>query len=298
MEQKDFFFFFPQSISWGDHTGKLKIFWSQGNEGQVLVLSVVGTITCRLREKYKYFSLHISSLPVRLSHSRAWHVPVLVSSMCCGSPSVCDPSTNSHRDRPVSAANCSPPPWQPCSDCILSPSLGKSRGGGLGGAEWGRAWKGQGGIHILPPHLQFYAWLHRWEVVPPCLGSVTVAKASPCFPWERGSGKVSHREMLAGEILCSPVGSGGWIRTPPGGGWGGAELSVPLPWQGIPLELLRGAAPAGSHLDVCSPGHHRPALGAFPDPFCRLRLPGGVCHRHGALHPQEGGEREESLCIT
>lgn len=64
------------------------------------------------------------------------------------------------------------------------------------------------------------------------------------------------------------------------------------------MELLRGAAPAGSHLDVCSPGHHRPALGAFPDPLRRLRLLGGICHRHGPLHPQAGGEREESLSVT
>uniref|UniRef100_A0A8C2WWG9 Adhesion G protein-coupled receptor B1 n=1 Tax=Cyclopterus lumpus TaxID=8103 RepID=A0A8C2WWG9_CYCLU len=39
---------------------------------------------------------------------------------------------------------------------------------------------------------------------------------------------------------------------------------------GVSVELLCGFAPAGSHLDVGCPRHHRPALGALPDPLCRL----------------------------
>uniref|UniRef100_A0AAQ4QSS8 Adhesion G protein-coupled receptor B1a n=1 Tax=Gasterosteus aculeatus aculeatus TaxID=481459 RepID=A0AAQ4QSS8_GASAC len=36
---------------------------------------------------------------------------------------------------------------------------------------------------------------------------------------------------------------------------------------GVTVELLRGFAPAGSHLDVSRPGHHRPALCTLPDPL-------------------------------
>lgn len=58
-----------------------------------------------------------------------------------------------------------------------------------------------------------------------------------------------------------------------------------LTLQGITVELLRGSAPLGPHLDVSRPGHHRPPLRPLPDPLCRLRLSGGFHHRHGSLHP-------------
>uniref|UniRef100_A0AAY4D5C2 Adhesion G protein-coupled receptor B1b n=1 Tax=Denticeps clupeoides TaxID=299321 RepID=A0AAY4D5C2_9TELE len=58
---------------------------------------------------------------------------------------------------------------------------------------------------------------------------------------------------------------------------------------GVAVELLRGSASAGPHLDVCGASYHRPPLCALPDPLCRFRLPRRVHHRDGALHPAEGG---------
>lgn len=60
--------------------------------------------------------------------------------------------------------------------------------------------------------------------------------------------------------------------------------------QGIAVELLRGPAPAGSHLDVGCARHDGQALHPLSDPLRRLRLTAGLRHRHGALRPAAGGE--------
>lgn len=73
--------------------------------------------------------------------------------------------------------------------------------------------------------------------------------------------------------------------------------SPPIP-QGVAVELLRGSAAPGAHVDVGGPRHHRPALSAFPDPVRRLRLAGGFCHRHGALHPAQRGGAHDTLRST
>lgn len=65
---------------------------------------------------------------------------------------------------------------------------------------------------------------------------------------------------------------------------------VPLPvLQGLLVELLRGSAPLGPHVDVSRPGHHRPAFRPLPDPLCCLWLPGRIRHCDGALHPAQRG---------
>uniref|UniRef100_A0A2K5CZZ3 Adhesion G protein-coupled receptor B1 n=1 Tax=Aotus nancymaae TaxID=37293 RepID=A0A2K5CZZ3_AOTNA len=58
---------------------------------------------------------------------------------------------------------------------------------------------------------------------------------------------------------------------------------------GLPVEFLRGAAAAGADLDVGRARRHRPPLRPLPDPLRRLRLAGGLRHRHGALHPPQRG---------
>uniref|UniRef100_A0A4X1SFE6 Adhesion G protein-coupled receptor B1 n=1 Tax=Sus scrofa TaxID=9823 RepID=A0A4X1SFE6_PIG len=58
---------------------------------------------------------------------------------------------------------------------------------------------------------------------------------------------------------------------------------------GFAVELLRGAAAAGADLDVGRARCHRPPVGPLPDPLRRLRLAGGLRHRHGALHPAQRG---------
>lgn len=67
---KSFFFFFSK-LQLGRSHEKAENFLAAGKLVQVLVLSIVGTISCRVKEQYKYFSLHISSLLVRSSHSKA-----------------------------------------------------------------------------------------------------------------------------------------------------------------------------------------------------------------------------------
>lgn len=73
--------------------------------------------------------------------------------------------------------------------------------------------------------------------------------------------------------------------------------------QGIAVELLRGPAPAGSHLDVGCARHDGQALHPLSDPLRRLRLTAGLRHRHGALHPAAGGEiqnrreKKGALCL-
>lgn len=58
------------------------------------------------------------------------------------------------------------------------------------------------------------------------------------------------------------------------------------------MELLRGPAPAGAHLDVSRARHDGQALHPLSDPLRRLRLAAGLRHRHGALHPAAGGETQ------
>lgn len=65
--------------------------------------------------------------------------------------------------------------------------------------------------------------------------------------------------------------------------------------QGLPVELLRGAAAAGADLDVCRARRHRPPLRPLPDPLCGLRLTGGLRHRHGPLHSAQRGGRPGPL---
>lgn len=68
-------------------------------------------------------------------------------------------------------------------------------------------------------------------------------------------------------------------------------LLLPYPsCQGVPVELLRGPAPAGAHLDVSRARHDGQALHPLSDPLRRLRLAAGLRHRHGALHPAARGE--------
>lgn len=64
--------------------------------------------------------------------------------------------------------------------------------------------------------------------------------------------------------------------------------------QGVAMELLRGAPPAGAHLDVGGAGHHGPALHALPGALRRLRLAPGLRHHHGALRHAAGGECHRS----
>lgn len=68
-----------------------------------------------------------------------------------------------------------------------------------------------------------------------------------------------------------------------------ADPSLPS-CQGVPVELLRGPAPAGPHLDVGRARHDGQALHPLSDPLRRLRLAAGLRHRHGALRPAARGE--------
>uniref|UniRef100_A0A8K9Y664 Adhesion G protein-coupled receptor B3 n=1 Tax=Oncorhynchus mykiss TaxID=8022 RepID=A0A8K9Y664_ONCMY len=61
---------------------------------------------------------------------------------------------------------------------------------------------------------------------------------------------------------------------------------------GLSVEFLCGSASAGSDLDVCGAGHDRQALHPISDPLLCLRLVAGLCHRHGALYPEERGKEE------
>lgn len=56
------------------------------------------------------------------------------------------------------------------------------------------------------------------------------------------------------------------------------------------MELLCSAPPAGPHLDVGGPGHHRSSLHALPGALCRLRLGAGPRRHHRALRLAAGGE--------
>lgn len=58
------------------------------------------------------------------------------------------------------------------------------------------------------------------------------------------------------------------------------------------MELLCGPPPVGADLDVGRSGHDGQALHPLSDPVCRLRLPAGLRHRDGPLHPEERGEVE------
>lgn len=80
--------------------------------------------------------------------------------------------------------------------------------------------------------------------------------------------------------------------------WGNLlHLICFLTLQGVTLELLRGSAPAGPHLDVCCSGHHWPPLRPLPDPFRHLRLTGRFHHRHGSLHPSKRGKGKKNKNI-
>lgn len=56
------------------------------------------------------------------------------------------------------------------------------------------------------------------------------------------------------------------------------------------MELLCGPPPVGADLDVGRSGHDGQALHPLSNPVCRLRLPAGLRHRDGPLHPEERGE--------
>uniref|UniRef100_A0A8D2ZKC3 Adhesion G protein-coupled receptor B1b n=1 Tax=Scophthalmus maximus TaxID=52904 RepID=A0A8D2ZKC3_SCOMX len=111
-----------------------------------------------------------------------------------------------------------------------------------------------------------------------CLGwglPALVVAVSVGFTKAKGYGTVNYCWLsLEGGLLYSFV---------------GPAAAVVL---GITVELLRGSASPGTHLDVCRPGHHRPPISPLPDPLCRVRLSGGFHHRHGSLHPAQRGEEK------
>lgn len=46
--------------------------------------------------------------------------------------------------------------------------------------------------------------------------------------------------------------------------------ALSLSQQGVSLEFLRGVAPSGSDVDVCSSSHDRQTLHIVPNTFCRV----------------------------
>lgn len=114
----------------------------------------------------------------------------------------------------------------------------------------------------------------RWNQGLPCSEHLSRPSALPvCHPSVTSwiGSKFSPKKLLyfAGS-LASPQawGWGKWVSS--------GEVEHPrgrpdaLHPQGLPVELLRGAAAAGADLDVCRACCHRPPLRPLPDPLCCL----------------------------
>lgn len=122
--------------------------------------------------------------------------------------------------------------------------------------------------------------------------------ASPTWNWRREPGRSywssQHTRVLCLSSLSVPLQVHWWCALISRRTIKQLKLLLiccSLPLQGITVELLRGSASLGPHLDVCRLGHHRPPLSPLSDPLCRLRLTGGVHHCHGALHSAQRGKK-------
>lgn len=163
----------------------------------------MGTIICRLKGEMQIFqSAHqLSACPFWVTRKRdtsqCWCLPCAVEVQV----SVTRVPTAIVTDQ--SLLQLFPFPLASCSDCILSPSLGKSCGGGVGAEREGRGRGREGSASFLPTS----SFMH----------DCTVGKFSPLFGWHECA-EPPPASLGEGLRKGLPHGDAGW-RNPlqPGG---------------------------------------------------------------------------------